>query len=442
MQRQAKKMVPHHFFNSVLASVADSEPTLRSMAIGAGLQRGDTIAKQSFWERISKPEAVAFFKACVMEAFKTNLKSVCPVEPLNGIGRILIGDSSAIELHRSLNEIFPGGSNQNKQSAQLRLQCTLDLLSGQWVDGGFERYLRQDAKAAHDLVEKNVLKKADLIIRDLGYAVIDSFAGIAAKDAFFLSRLHPQWNVYSDAAKGDKLDLITLLEQKAIVEGSCFRMKVRIGSRQKMPCELIAVRIPAAVAATRRRRAREVARRKGVTHTKRYMRLQNWTLLVTNLDESSATIDQLCELYRLRWRVEMFFKLCKSHTPLKKIACHRTNPYHAEVMLWAWLFLMVGLSSQSVFAMAEVRIFPPPQFEAQRPFTVHPRLHVLNRSAFKIMPQLLRLISYAIKTQWLPDGATLVERILVQCDYHNQYEKRNDRISLPQRLRSMLQISA
>ena len=87
-----------------------------------------------------------------MEAFKVNLKSLCPVEPLKGIGRILIGDSSAIKLHRTLNEPFPGGSNLNKQSAQLRLQCTLDLLSGQWVDGGFERYLRQDAKAAPDLV--------------------------------------------------------------------------------------------------------------------------------------------------------------------------------------------------------------------------------------------------------------------------------------------------
>ena len=209
-------------------------------------------------------------------------------------------------------------------------------------------------------------------------------------------------------------------------------MKIRIGNRQRMPCELIAVRVPAAVAATRR---------KGVTYTKRYIRLPNWTLLVTNVEESSATIDQLCELYRLRWRVEMFFKLCKSYTPLEKIAFHRTNRYHAEVMLWAWLFLMVGLSSQSVFAMAEIRTSLPSQIDAEGAVADHPKLQVLNRSVFKIMPQLLRLVSYVIKSQWLHDRATLVERLLVQCDYHNQYEKRKDRISLPQRLESMLQSS-
>lgn len=438
MRRTPKKLSPHHFLSSVLSTVAEGEPALREMAIQVGLRSNDTLAKQSLWERISTPMAVDFFKECVKNAFQNNLTSLCPVEPLVGIQRILIGDSSAVKLHRSLNESFPGGSNKNKQCAQVRLQCTLDLLSGQWVDGGFERYLRQDAKAAHDLVENGVLQAGDLVVRDLGYAVLNSFAEIAKKGAFYLSRLHPQWNIYADES-GGKVDLIALLERNAAVSGNAFRMKIRIGNRQQLNCELIAVRVPEAVAATRRRRARERAKRKGVTYTKRYMKFQNWTLLVTNMPESSASLDQLCELYRLRWRIEMFFKACKSHTWLEKLACHRTNRYHAEVLLWAWLLLMIGLSGQSVFAMAEV------QFVAGKkpgrigdPPTGITRFRILNRSLFKIMPQLLRIVALSLLHTSIPNGTSLIERFVIQCEYHNVYEKRKSRISLPQRLQSIL----
>ena len=95
---------------------------------------------------------------------------------------------------------------------------------------GVERYLRQDAIAAHDLYEKAVLQKGDLVIRDLGYAVIDAFEGIARKEAFFLSRLHSQWSIYAEDGSG-KLDLLALLEQMSPLQGNRFRLKVAAGDQ-------------------------------------------------------------------------------------------------------------------------------------------------------------------------------------------------------------------
>lgn len=438
VRRTPRKLSASQLLKATLAAVAEGTPELRSLAINSGIQCADTFSKQSLWERLRTPHAVAFFEACTHQAFASLLKSHGKIAALPGISRVLVGDSSAIKLHPSLNDAFPGGSNQNKQCAQLRLQCTLDLLSGQWVDGGFEPYLRQDAKAAHDLAQGSVLKEGDLVVRDLGYAVIDAFAGIAAKQAFFLSRCHPQWNVYRDdddnGGSPQPIDLVSLLEKEAAHGGDRLRIKVRIGQRQRMACELIAVRVPEAVAATRRRRARQDAKRKGVNHTKRYMKLLGWTLMVTNVPQSSATIEQLCELYAMRWRVEMFFKLCKSHTALNTIAAHRSNRYHVELLLWAWLMLMVILSGRGVFAMTA----PSIDADGDAPPDGEMRLRILRRSQFKIMARLKRYVALAIQLSAAKNIAALIRDLTVQDEYHNQYERRIDRTSLPGRLSKLI----
>jgi len=443
VKRKPKAIFPHQTLIGLLNSVAEGDSALRAIAIKTGLQSDNTIAKQSLHERISQPEAVEFFKQSAAEAFEANLTSLCPtpLEKLPDVNRILVGDSSAVKLHPSLREAFPGGVNWNRKSALLRLQCTLDLLTGQWINGGFDPYLRQDATAAHDLAEAELLQKGDLLIRDLGYAILDSFAAIEDAGAYFLSRLHPQWNLYpaEAGAEGEAdipLDLIALLGRKAARCGESFRMKVKVGSRQRFACELIAIRVPEAVAATRRRRAKENVRTKGTTYSKAYLARLDWTLLITNLPESSATSEQLFDLYGLRWRVEIFFKLCKSHASLEKIAAHRTNRYHAEVLLWVWLILMIGLSARGVFAMASVQMVDGAKTGGPPGGPPLARVMILSRSQIQMMPMVLKIVVHQLQ----PRASTqkLFEQITRQCNYHNHYEKRKDRISLPQRLESVL----
>ena len=74
---------------------------------------------------------------------------------------------------------------------------------------------------------------------------------------------------------------------------------------------------------------------------------------MTNPEEDKASTDQLDELYRMRWRIENVFKLAKSNTKLRKIAKHRRNKYHVQILIWTWLLLMIGLSGSGIFRMLE-----------------------------------------------------------------------------------------
>lgn len=84
-----------------------------------------------------------------------------------------------------------------------------------------------------------------------------------------------------------------------------------------MPWRLIAVRVPKKVAQARQKRVRQDA--KDRPHSRRQpqtLALGKWTVIVTNLDQAQLTLDQALALRRLRWQIELRFKLWKQDLSL------------------------------------------------------------------------------------------------------------------------------
>ena len=77
-------------------------------------------------------------------------------------------------------------------------------------------------------------------------------------------------------------------------------------------CRLIAVRCPPEVAARRRQKLLEAARRKGRTASQRQLLMCDWTVLITTVPEEILTIAEAWELYCARWQIELLFKRWKS----------------------------------------------------------------------------------------------------------------------------------
>ncbi|HTD13960.1 MAG TPA: transposase [Chthoniobacterales bacterium] len=72
--------------------------------------------------------------------------------------------------------------------------------------------------------------------------------------------------------------------------------------------------MPPNLAAQRRRRARANAKRdRRLRLTRRYLKLQDWTLLLTNVEQKIWSAQQVLEAYQCRWQIEVLFKAWKTH---------------------------------------------------------------------------------------------------------------------------------
>ncbi|MGL4552427.1 MAG: transposase [Gemmataceae bacterium] len=101
--------------------------------------------------------------------------------------------------------------------------------------------------------------------------------------------------------------------------GGLVDREVLVGAAAKLPCRLVAVRVPQEVANRRRQQAREKAAKKGRgAPTEEFLELLGWSLFVTDCAEQELTWKAVVVLYRARWQVELLFKLWKSHNRLAR----------------------------------------------------------------------------------------------------------------------------
>lgn len=88
-------------------------------------------------------------------------------------------------------------------------------------------------------------------------------------------------------------------------------LPIEVGVEQRVPCRLLAQRVPPAVAAERRRRLRAEARRKGKMVSAARLALADWTIYITNVPPTLLTLAEGLVVGCLRWQIELLFKLWK-----------------------------------------------------------------------------------------------------------------------------------
>ena len=76
---------------------------------------------------------------------------------------------------------------------------------------------------------------------------------------------------------------------------------------------LLARRVPQAVADERRRRMRAAAKEKGRAPARATMALAGWNVVITNIPQDLLSLEEAFVLTRVRWQIELLFKLWKSH---------------------------------------------------------------------------------------------------------------------------------
>jgi len=112
-----------------------------------------------------------------------------------------------------------------------------------------------------------------------------------------------------------------------------------VGKRERLPVRLIAVRVSPEEAKRRRQRAKErithppkgcqapvpgqckpkeqrQGKRKGKQISAARLRLADWTIVLTNVPREQLSVQEALVLLRVRWQIELLWKLWKQHGKL------------------------------------------------------------------------------------------------------------------------------
>lgn len=294
----------------VLGFLAHPDATVEQLAQSAA-RVGVDVSPQAVDQRFTFATA-----ALLQEIVTSSLQHLIGVDGvaipiLQRFSGIRIHDSTTIVLPDSLVEQWRGcgGSSPVHTSAALKCGVQLDLLTGALcgLDLADGRASDQRLGVQHAPLPKGSLRLADLGFYDLGV-----LAALSADEVYWLSKLEPTALITNEQGCCSSL-LVFVQTLRALDQ---WEGQVWVGKGQRVRARLLVQRVPQEVADQRRRRIRKIARDKGVTPSAAALALADWTLLLTNIPPELLTLTEALVVAKVRWQIELLFKLWKSHGQL------------------------------------------------------------------------------------------------------------------------------
>lgn len=333
MCRKARKITPRSFLLAVLTLASQGAMALRIQAQLIGWFSEQSVSKQAVRKRAQKGRD--YLKSVLQQLLDQRLQSAqkTPVV-FKMFNRVLLADSTTLALPAALASVFPGARNQciSARQSQLKIQCYYELLGDQMLHFELCSFRQNDQSASGHILP--LCQPGDLVLRDLGYFVLDVFKQLAQRGCFFISRLRSNIAL-SDPATGKALDVLVELRGQ-----SCLDRPVLMGRKLKLPVRLVAIKLPEEIAA-KRRRQRKNNRDKRLRYTHRTKVLLGYEIFVTNLSAQQLDARQISSAYGLRWRIETLFKAFKQHLNLARIS--ETTLYQLELLIYSRLLLITML---------------------------------------------------------------------------------------------------
>jgi hypothetical protein len=327
--QRASKMTAAKFAQTLVLGFLDNPQATLSDLVQVSEELGVDITPQGLQNRINR-KAVGFLHR-LLERSLSLLRAGerLPGAVLEQFTAVNISDSSIITLPAAMQAEFAGFASQGSEAA-VKFQLSFDYLSGNLnaleAEAGrrVDQSCRLPAEWAH---------AGSLNLFDLGYFNQDSLDQIGRQGAFFVVRYKFGAHLYAGPDDKHPIDLLDTLRPHSRYEAVYY-----LGRRKRVKVRLVCQRLPAAVVAERRRKAKAAARKKGHTPPKAYLALLAWSIYITNTTPEQLSFEQIVTIYRVRWQIELIFKVWKSQAKLAQ-----TGAYRAERVLCGLYARLLGL---------------------------------------------------------------------------------------------------
>lgn len=315
----------------VLGWLAHPQATLEQlmqMAAACGV----TATPQALDQRWGEPAAT-----CLKDVLAAAIGQIMAHDPvaiplLARFSGVFVQDSSTITLPAALAEIWPGcgDATPTGHTAVVKLGVRLDLCCGTLHGPTLAAGRTHDRTVLTDLPP---LPPDSLRLADLGFFSLAELADLDDHDILWITRMQAGTVVFVD---GERVTLSAFLKRQGEAPLDC---QVEVGVRQRLPCRLIAVRVPHHVVRARRARMRDEARRRQQPVNPERLALAAWTILITNVPADRLTYQEVLVLARARWQIELLFKLWKQHGGIE--AWRTDKSWRILCELYAKLIAMV-----------------------------------------------------------------------------------------------------
>lgn len=338
IQRSPKKITAYAFVAGFIECCISGRNTFTAWAAAISSITRRSLSKQGLHERMTE-QAVAYCKEAFQQAMSAKLKPLIDSRLFKTFKRVLLQDSTTLALPPCLSEQFPGNSSRGVQKAVARLQCILNLRTLQWLSVELKAFTDNDQGASGEVLP--LLKKGDLLIRDLGYFVLEVFGRIIEHQAFFISRLRYGITFYDGA--GNEVCWKAVVNKRGIADKVMW-----IGKKKKIRVRLIMIPLPAKVAAERVRKAK-ADRDKRLNHSPDYYQWLGYSVYISNVEKETLSAIEVAKAYKVRWQIELLFKSWKSGYGMQQLlheGC--TNEHRVKASIYM-LLIVICLVVQKVY---------------------------------------------------------------------------------------------
>ena len=292
---------------------------------------GVKVTPQGLDERFG--QAAAEFMQSLLGDVVAHVVCAAPVvHPLlNRFAGVYVQDSSVIALPDALHEVWPGCGGTNGPTAGLKLHVRWDMTTGR-LEGPFVA-----ASIEHDRLspaQSAPLPRGALRIADLGFYDLRTLATYDAQGVYFLTRILTNTLLYTESSGA--IDLEQLLTG---IESEVIDLPARLGSKVQLPVRIVARRVPDKVQKKRLRRLKDKARKNCRPLSTRAIFLSGWDVYATNLPVTKLSAEEGFALMRIRWQVELLFKLWKDEGQIDESRSHK--PWRVVCEVFAKLIGLV-----------------------------------------------------------------------------------------------------
>jgi len=397
-KRKTGKIKAKDLIIGFMIMVSKKQNTYESWSQEVSLLSKSIISKQAIEERM-QPETTDMIKMVLEKELEKNIKSYSENYTFK-FNSIKLEDSTTLNLPKELSTIFPGNVSKGKNKSQCKIDALYNFTKNSFDFMNLHSFTNNDQSLSSDVLE--YVNSGDLLLRDMGYLVLDTLDKLDKKGVYFISQKSSRIKVYAKETN-DEIDLRKVLRKKGF-----FDQEVLVGKKKKIKMRLVINPLPTKQVAERKRKAKQ-DRDKRLNHSEEYYELLGYSIFITNIPKSLSCAEEISKLYGLRWHIEIIFKSWKSYFSLEKLIpskCKNPNRIYSMIYLWLLyilLFHTVWMNQNGLYLQKG-----------------------MNLSILK-MAKFYSENFYLILTN--KDEEQLKQLMLSKC----KYDKRNDRLNLMQK---------
>ena len=332
--KRHSKLLPETFAKAMSLGLLDSKNITEEVIAEkcATIQNGVSLTKQAISKRLG--DSIPFLQELLKRAFSLIYDNALESHSslmLNYFSDVKLLDATTISLPDQVADDYVGMGGRNAKAA-LKIQALYSAIHHSITDFDITSGVTHDVNILPKVIGR--LTEKDLLLADLGYFDTAFLHQIQEKN-FFISRIKINLKLYKAVSETysiyEQLDLSDFLSQNVC----SIDQEVYIGSEacKKLKVRLVGIKLSDEVAAKRIKKAIIQNDGHDISATKR--QLLHWNFMITNIHKETLNATIITELYRMRWQIELLFKVLKSTLSIDKMHVGKTK--YVEAILYGKL---------------------------------------------------------------------------------------------------------